>query len=186
MMRFVMSALALVAVGCASGGATPEGGNRDVAEVSAGGANGREGSHIVYSDADLGTEMSVPAPLDSAEAALRAAYQSLGVEIKTSDPAQHMFGNRHIVVMRTWIGSRLSTFFNCGNDPALGTPRADSYQLIISVVSTLSVKDAQDTRVTTLATAQANDLATSASPVYCPSTGKVERALLRTAGFQPN
>jgi hypothetical protein len=186
MMRFVVWAMALGAMGCATGGGTPEGGLRDVAEVSAGGANGRESSHIVYTDADVGTQTIVPAPLDTAYAAIATAYQSLGLDIKTSDPSQHMLGNRHIVVMRTWLGSRLSTFFNCGNDPAIGSPRADSYQLIISVISTLSVKDAADTRVTTLVSAQANDLATSASAVYCPSTGKLERSIIRAAGFQPS
>jgi hypothetical protein len=140
----------------------------------------------MYGNADLGDQTVVPASLDSAYAAIVLAYRSLGVDIKTSDPSEHLLGNRHIVVMRTWLGSRLSTFFNCGNDPAIGTPRADTYQLIISVVSTLSAKDAQNTRVTTLATAQANDLATSASAVYCPSTGKIERSLLKAAGFQQN
>lgn len=141
---------------------------------------------MVYTNADVGNQTVVSAPLDSAYAALNAAYQSLGVDIKTSDPAQHMLGNRHIVAMRTFLGSHLSTFFDCGNDATIGTPRADSYQLSISVVSTLSAKDAQNTRVTTLATAMAIDLATSATPVYCPSTGKLERSLLRAAGFQPN
>jgi hypothetical protein len=188
MMRLMVgAAAALAAWGCASGGgaAPPEGGLRDVVEVGPGN-NGRDGSHVAYNSADLGEQAVLPAPIDSAYASLLMSYQSLGLQIKTSDPAQHVLGNRHIVVMRTWLGSRLSTFFNCGNDPALGTPRADSYQLIISVVSTLSAKDANSTTITTLATAQANDLATSASSVYCSSTGKLERSLLKAAGFQPN
>jgi len=186
-MRFVVWAMALGAMGCATGGGTPEGGLRDVAETTPNGnSNSREGAHIIYGGADLGEQSIVPAPLDTAYAAITMAYQSLGLAIKTSDPSQHMLGNRHIVVMRTWLGSRLSTFFNCGNDPAIGSPRADSYQLIISVISTLSVKDAADTRVTTLVSAQANDLATSASAVYCPSTGKLERSIIRAAGFQPS
>jgi hypothetical protein len=179
--------MALAAMGCASrGGGAPEGGIRDVAETPNGNANGRQGPHIIYGDADLGDQTIVPAPLDTAYAAITTAYRSLGLDIKTSDPSQHVLGNKHIVVMRTWLGSRLSTFFNCGNDPAIGSPRADSYQLIISVISTLSVKDAADTRVTTLVSAQANDLATSASAVYCPSTGKLERSILRAAGFEPS
>lgn len=185
MMRYVVCAMmALGVLGCATGGGAPAGGLRDVAETEPGANNGRGGQHVIYSSADLGEEADVPASLDTAYAAMAMAYQSLGAEIKTSDPSQHLIGNRHIVVMRTWLGSRLSTFFSCGNDPAIGTPRADSYQLIISVVSTLSAKDAQNTRVTTLATAQANDLGTSASAVYCPSTGKIERSLLKAAGFQ--
>jgi hypothetical protein len=183
-MRFVVCAMALGALGCATGGATPEGGSRSVAETQFSGTN-REGrdAHTLISNADLGSQNIVAAPVDTAYAAIATAYRSLGVDIKTSDPSQHMLGNRHIVMMHSWLGSRLSTFFNCGYDPALGTPRADSYQMIISVVSTLSAKDAQNTRVTTLATAQANDLATSASSVYCSSTGKIERSLLKAAGL---
>jgi hypothetical protein len=189
MMRLMVgAAVALAAWGCASGGgaAPPEGGLRDLVETGNGGTGGRDASHIAYGSADMGEQAVLPAPIDSAYASLLMSYQSLGLQIKTSDPAQHVLGNRHIVVMRTWLGSRLSTFFNCGNDPALGTPRADSYQLIISVVSTLSAKDANSTTITTLTTAQANDLATSASSVYCSSTGKLERTLLKAAGFQPN
>lgn len=179
--------MALGLVGCASGGnTTPEGGIRDVAETTPGPSDAREGPHIMYTNSDLPNDAVVPSSLDSAYAALQIAYRSLGMEIKTSDPAQHMLGNRHIVVMRTFLGSPLSTFFSCGMDPAVGRPRADTYQLVISVVSTLTAKDAGDTRVSTLASAQANDIATSASSVYCPSTGKLERSLLRAAGFQSN
>lgn len=139
----------------------------------------------MYGSAETGEAAQLGAPIDSAYAGILMAYRSLGIDIKTSDPAQHVLGNRHLVVMRRFLGSPLSTFFSCGNDPALGTPRADSYQMIISVVSTLVAKDANNTTVTTLATAQANDLATSASSVYCSSTGKLERSLLKAAGFQP-
>lgn len=189
MKRSVVCAVAAMVwglVGCASGGQAPEGGVRDVAQTLPSESSSREGSHIIYGNADVGEESFVPVPLDTAYDAMTMAYKSLGVDIMTSDPAQHVLGNRHIVVMRTWLGSRLSTFFNCGNDPAIGTPRADSYQLIISVVSTLSPKDGQNTRVTTLASATATDLATSASAVYCPSTGKIERSLLKAAGFEQN
>lgn len=183
-MRIAMWLIALAALGCASGGsAPPEGGIRDVEESTAGG-NGREGPHIVYGDADVGDQEVVPVSIDSAYNAITNAYRSLGLEIKVVDPGTHMVGNRHIVVMRTLMGSRLSTYFNCGNDPAIGTPRADSYQLIFSVVSTLSSTGPNSTRVVTLVKGQANDLATSASSVYCPSSGKLERTILRAAGFQ--
>jgi hypothetical protein len=157
-----------------------------VAETGNGGTGGRDGAHIAYATADLGEQAVVSAPIDSAYASLVVAYQSLGVDIKTSDPAQHVLGNRHIVVMHSWLGSRLSAFFSCGNDPAIGTPRADSYRMTISVVSTLSAKDAKNTTITTLASAQGNDLGTSASAIYCPSTGKLERSILKAAGFQQN
>ncbi len=183
-MRIAVVVTALAALGCASGGnATPEGGVRDVAETPQGG-NGREGPHIVYGNADVGDQEVVPVGIDSAYTAITNAYKSLGFAIKVVDPNSHIVGNRHVVVMRSMMGSRLSTYFNCGYDPAVGTPRADSYQLVFSVVSTLTSTGPQSTRVVTLVTGQANDMATSASSVYCPSSGKLERSILRAAGFQ--
>jgi hypothetical protein len=184
-MRIAVWMTALVALGCASGGSpAPEGGVRDVAETPQGG-NGREGPHIVYGNADVGDQQVVFVSIDSAYKALATAYKSLGFDLKVDDPNQHLLGNRHVVKMRMMLGSRLSTFFNCGNDPAIGSPRADSYQLVFSVISTLTAKDSETTRIVTLVTGQANDMSTSASSVYCPSSGKLERAIVRAAGFDP-
>jgi hypothetical protein len=54
------------------------------------------------------------------------------------------------------------------------------------MVSTLTKNDAGSTRVVTLVTGMASDIATSASDVYCSSTGVLETALLNAAGYQPN
>jgi hypothetical protein len=195
MRRAIAVMAALGVLGCASGGsvASPQdeglrpliqaGGNNTMEPKGARGVG--DAAHTLYTTTDLGEQAVVPAPLDSAYTSIVLAYRSLGIDIKTSDPAQHLVGNRHIVAMHTWLGSRLANFFSCGSD-ATGMPRADSYQLTISVVSSLSPKDATHSTISTLATAQANDIATSASSVYCPSTGRLEPMLLKAAGFQQN
>jgi len=198
MMRFVVCATAAMALGCASGGGSaPEGGVRDIGTVqipggagskdSRGGASGAgAGTMTLYTSADVGMMTTVPAPVDAAYSALTKGYLSLGIDLATRDPGAHVIGNRHIVVMHEMFGHRLSAFFECGIDPVMGTQRADTYRLTYSVVSTLSSADAGQSRVTTLVTAQAADLATSASTVYCSSTGLMERTLLKASGFQPD
>jgi hypothetical protein len=197
MMRIAIGAMAALAVlGCASGGSgasSPQDGGLRPLVVGGGnnpmdpkgGGGGRDVPHTLYTTADIGEQAVLPAPIDSAYTSIVLAYRSLGIDIKTSDPAQHLVGNRHIVIMHTWLGSRPSSFFSCGND-ATGIPRADSYQLVISVVSSLSPKDATHSTMLTLATAQANDVASTASSVYCPSTGRLEMMLLKAAGYAQN
>jgi hypothetical protein len=136
-------------------------------------------------DADVGMAVVVPTSLDAAYDALTKAYLSLGLKV-SRDPGAHAVGNDHVVVMRNMLGRKLSAFFNCGMDAVMGSPRADAYQVTFSVMSTLSPVDSARTRVVTLVTGQATDLATSASPVYCSSTGLMESTLLKTAGLQPN
>jgi hypothetical protein len=128
----------------------------------------------------------VPVSLDTAYTALKKAYLSLGLEITRQDPAAHVVGNPRVVVLHKMMGRNLSAYFNCGQDAVMGWARADHYQVIFSVVSTLSASDTARTRVVTLVTGSATDLSTSASTVNCSSTGVLETALLNAAGYQPN
>jgi hypothetical protein len=171
---------------CATSGQAPEGGLRDVTESMTTDNNTRGKQYIIFTNADVGAQSVVRAPLDSAYAAISGAYKVLGLDVKTADPMAHTVGNKKIVAMRTLLGKRLSAYLDCGLDPALGVPRADEYRVTISMVSSLAAKDPTNTIVTTLVTAEANDLATSASSVYCSSTGTLERMLLRSAGYQPS
>jgi hypothetical protein len=199
MKRFIVCLGAVGLAACAS--SAPEGGLRSngtlpssngLSVARRGGDAGRQGpagsglgSATAYTSADLGMLTVVPSPLDSAYTALTKAYLSLGLPV-TRDPSAHVVGDDHVVVMRTMLGRRLSAFLNCGADAIMGSPRADTYQVTFSVMSTLSSADSGRTRVVTLVTGQASDLATSASSVYCSSTGLMERTLLKAAGFQPS
>jgi hypothetical protein len=190
MMRFAVCLGALGLAACAS--SAPEGGlrNNGPIPVSNGATKQRtstgKGLSVAnsYTSADLGMSTVVPAPLDTAYTALTKAYLSLGLQV-SRDPGAHVVGNDHVVVMRNMLGRKLSAFFNCGMDAVIGSPRADTYQVTFSVMSTLSAADAGHTRVITLVTGQAADLATSASAVYCSSTGLMENTLVRAAGFEP-
>ena len=191
MMRFVVCAGALGLAACASGGAAPEGGLRSngtmptLNQLGPQSPNGSgSGQASAYTTSDLGMQTYVSVPLDTAYLALKKAYLSLGVDITTQDASSHVVGNGRVSVRQKMLGRNLSAFFNCGLDAATGWPRADHYQVIFSVVSTLSNANAGRTRVVTLVTGQASDLATSASAVYCSSTGLMERTILKAAGYE--
>ena len=200
MMRYLVCLGAIGLVGCATG--APEGGPRDngAMPTMSGLNNGRGvgGSSVnqptgnsagrvsAFTSSDLGMLTTVPVPLDSAYNALAKAYATLGLPVTTNDPAEHTVGNRHVVVLHKMMGRKLSAYFSCGIDAVMGWQRADSYKVSFSMVSTLSKNDAGSTRVVTLVTGTASDIATTASDVYCSSTGVLETALLNAAGYQPN
>jgi hypothetical protein len=191
MMRFVMCLSTIALAACASTGATTNDGLRQVGQtetVTSSYSTGQAGgtSHTLYTTSDLGVETVVHGALDTAYRAMTRGYLSLGVDTKTRDDAAHVVGNKHLVAMHSMLGHPLSAFFNCGIDPTTGVMRADKYRLTISVVSTLGPAPQGATLVTTKAWAQAEDLATSASSVYCSSTGLIERSLVQASGLQPS
>jgi hypothetical protein len=193
-MRWVMCAVPLVAVGCHTG--APEGGPRENGPFPT--SSGISDTHQLLppgnstgranftTTADLGLQTYLSVPVDTAFTALKKGYLSLGLEITKQDPAEHVVGNSRVVVLHKMMGRNLSAFLNCGPDAVMGWPRADHYQVIFSILSTLTARDSGHTRLVTLVTAEASDMATSASGIYCSSAGVLETALLNAAGYQPD
>ena len=192
MMRYLVSLSAIALVGCAT--SAPEGGPRDngafpttrqvnMRPGAVDATSNASGRASAMTSSDLGMLTNVPVPIDSAYAALTKAYASLGLPITTKDPVAHTVGNGRVVVLHKMMGRNLSAYLSCGIDPVMGRQRADTYQVIFSMVSTLMKNDSGSTRIVTLVTGQATDLATSASSVYCSSTGVLEGALLQAAGY---
>jgi hypothetical protein len=191
-MRCVICGVTLWALGCAGSGSglnegpRPVGSTGTVTSAYSSGNSGGGVSHPLYSSSDLGIEITLPVPVDSAYTAMERGYFNLGIDLKTRDDASHTIGNKKLIVMRQMLGHRASDLFDCGLDPTIGVQRADRYRLTVSVISTLSAAGPGRTVVTTKAYAEAEDLATSATPVYCSSTGLMERTLVQAAGLQPS
>jgi len=193
-MRFAVGLGALGLAACAS--TAPEGGPRDSGPIPVQAmysfpgtikhpAAGQSGSRVyATTSADLGMQTFLSVPLDSAYRALQKGYLALGLELTTKDEASHVVGNNRVVVRQKMLGRNLSAYFICGQDAVMGWPRADHQQVIFSAVSTLSKADDGHTRVVTLVTGEASDLATSASAVYCSSTGLLETTILKAAGYE--
>jgi hypothetical protein len=196
-MKLRAAVFGLGALACASGGASnePQSGVRDVGTVSGAGSHLGDSKAAsgtrqtltrdlgpAYTAPDVGWRSTVPAPLDGAYHAIMEGYGVIGVDILTNDSRAHVVGNKSVIATQL-LGQPLSKFLDCGRDGATGQARADSYRVIFSIISSFAAVDSATTRVTTLVTAEAQDRGTSASPIHCSSTGILERALLRAAGY---
>jgi hypothetical protein len=195
-MRYVVCVCAMSLIACASGGGgnEPQSGVKNLGTIGLAGRDSRADAHGVtsvltqglapiYTAPDLGWQVTVPAPVDAAFHAVIEGYGGIGIELQTIDVQARVVGNKRIVAPSALLGQPLSKFLNCGRDGVTGQPRADSYRVVFSIVSSLSGVDSASTRVTTLVTAEAADRGTTASTVTCSSTGVLERALLRAAGY---
>jgi len=195
-MKLSAAVLGLGALACATGGVTPEpeGAVRDAGTVGSVGGHIEATSDVtrqtlirnlgpIYTAPDVGWRSTVGAPIDAAYHAIMEGYGVLGVEILTNDARTHVVGNRGIIATQM-LGQPMSKFVDCGRDGATGQPRADSYRVTLGIISSFVAVDSARTSVTTMVTAEAIDRGTSATPVHCSSTGILERALLRAAGYQ--
>jgi len=192
-MRLMVCLGAMGLLACASGsnGNEPQTAVRRVGEqptgngVSMAGGGKREGYSAsaapIYTAPDRAVVTTVATPVDRAFTNFLSGYLEIGIPILMSDPKAHVAGNKNVVVTSTLKGQRLSKYFNCGNG-ATGFPRADSYRITFSILTSLFPKDSATTEARTFVSGQGVDPGTGAT-AYCSSTGALERALLRAAGY---
>ena len=136
-----------------------------------------------YRSSQSGTEASFEAPLDSVWNAVMAAYSALEMEATTVDKPGGTIARNRLVARRMFNGTRLSKFFNCGDDMVSG-PNADNGEVTASVVSRL-LPTGDGTTVSTMVTANIR-LYTGASgnPIRCGSTGELEERLRKAIATQ--
>jgi len=117
-------------------------------------------------------ERLMAVPLDSVWLALPGVYGALEIEVTHSDPSRHVFGNPEYRARRV-EGKRLSTYIDCGTG-VTAVPKADDYQVSLSVTTTLAAGEDTSTVVTTTVDAYARPRAVSTNPVHCTSKGTLE------------
>jgi hypothetical protein len=120
--------------------------------------------------------------------ALQAAYGELGLPVGAADGAAHALASGRVAVNRRFNGEPASAFLDCGRTMS-GEPAADAYRVVLTVRSVLApARGGGATELRTSVDASArNPEGTSASPVRCASTGRLEgriadRVRLRLAG----
>lgn len=175
-MTRTLFALAVVSIlGCASstpGGLVPTSGP-DVRVVTSGGEKVlASGSTVVVEGV-----ATVAAPIDKVWAALVPSYDSLAIPLTAIDPAAHMIGNGGFIVHRKLGNARLSQYINCGN--AQGGPSADSYEINLSVTTSLAAAQSAGTVVTTRVNAVGKPASLSGDYMPCATTGGLETRLVR-------
>lgn len=122
----------------------------------------------------MATDSVIEAPPDTAFAALVAAYQDLGIDVKLLDATNRQVGNRRFSKMYDLAGVRLSKYFGCGSTET--GPAADNYRVTMSVVSQV-IPSGAVSRVDTQLTAYAEDLASSKGTISCTTLGGLEQRI---------
>lgn len=165
--------LALAATGaCASSGsdATPAA-SETVKPVRISGARGGIGSTEIRNEPRV-VARTVPAPLDSVWRVLPRVYAILGIPQAGTDPEQKVFGNPEFRPRRI-EGQRLSWYVDCGTG-VTAVPKADEYEITMSVLTRLSPGEAGGTVLAMTVEATGKPRAVSGNPVYCQSKGTLE------------
>lgn len=103
---------------------------------------------------------------------LPGVYEQLGVPDHGAAPDELLYGSRNFRARRI-EGDRLSAFLDCGMGPT-ATPRADEYDVRMTVVS--QVRDAGDgeSLIETTVEASARPRGNSGNAVDCASRGTLE------------
>ena len=168
----IFMVFALAACGACAGGpdaAPPPPGPEIMSRVYAGN-RGSEMSNDPSVSATL-----VDAPLDTVWHALPRVYELLGIPDAGTDPEQVTFGNPGYRARRV-EGKRLSNYIDCGMG-ATAIPKANEYQVTLTVLSRVSAAAEGGTMVVTTVDATAKPRAVSGNSVHCQSKGTLETRL---------
>lgn len=160
--------LAFTTAACASSGTpAPE----TVSRVGISGAAGGMGRAELHNAPGTGSR-TVPAPLDSVWHVLPRVYEILGVPQAGAVSDQRLFGAYDFRPRRI-EGKRLSTYLDCGMG-LTATPKADEYEVTMSLLTRLTPAGGGGTVAETLVDASAKPRGVTGNPVYCQSNGVLE------------
>ena len=170
--------LTLALTACASGGASTTTGAAPVqqtVQVNAAGTGTSTALGSVVTSSG-GQSAVVTGSPDAAYAALVAAYNEIGLPLSFKDDAARRAGNIG------WKGRRavgkiaLRFAVDCGED--LSGPKADTYEVTLSVESRVTAGEAAGTSlVSTTVSGAGRPVTTSGVDVNCATKGEIERAL---------
>jgi len=110
--------------------------------------------------------------VDKAWTAYPTVFGELGIPPGIVDQKQHVFGNAGLKMRGSLGGRRLSTYLDCGT--TAGMANADTYDLIVRVVSQVVLADAGLASLRTQVEASAHSSGDSGPGVRCVSTGALE------------
>lgn len=108
--------------------------------------------------------------------ALPAIYTALSIPLTTADNQTLRFGNEGMKIRRRLGETSLIKLLDCGRTQ-IGQ-NADSYDILLSVLTTLRRHDAQTTIVSTSVEATGRPPQFSSSDTRCRTTGALERQIV--------
>lgn len=180
--RAAMVLPSIALAGCASGGASAgpgAAGNTSApiarpAQQSVGSA--ATGRINVASRSDGPIETTIAAPIERVWRALPAAFDSLAIPVSRSEPATHTLGNDSFKTRQRLGKTILSRYFDCGATQ-IG-PNADSYEVNITLLTSLSPAGDGSTRLATSIQALARPITFNQGYSACSSKGELERRIV--------
>jgi hypothetical protein len=119
---------------------------------------------------------TLPVNLDLVWKALPAVYTGLEIPINTLDNTKNMVGNGGIKLYRRVGSNQLTKLLDCGRTQ-IG-PNADSYEIIMSVITTLGKVDSANTVVYTNVEASGQPMNYAGGQTRCRTRGELERQIL--------
>lgn len=125
---------------------------------------------LVFNEPGVGAR-TVGLPLVEIWAAMTTVYEELEIPVEYYNESLFEIGNPGYRARRV-EGERMSKYLDCGN--SLTGPRADQYDVLLSIVTRLTPVSSDSTVIETTLDANARPRATSGSSVHCISKGELE------------
>lgn len=125
---------------------------------------------------DQSTSTTVAFPLEQVWRAMPAVFDSLEVPVGRVDPVEHVFGNEGVRIRKRIGGEAISKYFDCGTTQ-IG-PNADSYDVMLILLTTLRPGPANTTIITITAEASARPVARSQPYAGCSSRATLDVRLV--------
>ncbi|MEP7384670.1 MAG: hypothetical protein ABI910_23570, partial [Gemmatimonadota bacterium] len=124
----------------------------------------------------VGTTESVPGSVGQVYAAVRRAFDSLGVAQALNDSTRGLVGNLELRLLRRFAGQPMSRWVDCGVGHT--GPTANLYRVHLALLATVSPAPGGGANLKTSVAAGAQALGGPlADPIACQSTGAIETRL---------
>lgn len=134
---------------------------------------GAGGGALTLTSSTVANVSSIPFSVDQVWRVLPAVYDSLGIPISTLDAAQRIIGNAGLKLRRQLGKVSLSRYIECGSTQ-IGQ-NADSYDVHLSVITTVQPDEAGMATVATTLEARAKPITFAQDYSRCTSKGVLEK-----------
>ena len=182
-MRRVTVIACATLLGCASS-STTTGGAAPLESIRISGGAGLPTTTVDTHPTNAASTTLVGFSLDRVWIALRVAYDSLAIPVSIVDAPSHTIGNGSMRIRRMLGNVKMSKYVNCGDTQ--GGPSADTYELVLSVVTRAEAAESGTTRLVTSVDAQGRPLTISSEYARCTSTGGLETRIAQIVTAQLN
>lgn len=167
---FVLPLAVSTLTGCAtgSGSAVPAGAARPAQQTT-----GIMGAGLLaVSNGTAPDEATLPFSADAVWKVLPAVFDSVGIPLTTLDQTRKTIGNEGMKIRQRLGKTALSRYIDCGNTQ-IG-PNADSYDVFLSVLTTVTPKGANAAAITTVVDAKARPATYNQAYADCATRGGIE------------